>query len=111
MNELATFKQPSETVASLNYYLERLPGTGASGLLYILLEHPYNNKYTASLQCFDANGKLLWEEKQSKAGWSETGATNAVLNALEKKLEPRIGGPGLPLKQDTKAAGKDKSKE
>jgi trypsin-like peptidase len=105
MNETATFKH-SDTLASLNYYLERLPGTGASGLVYMIVERPYNYKYTIRLQCFDAKGKLLWEEKESKSGFSETGATNGVLNAIEKKLQPHIGQPGLPFKQDNSDEGK-----
>jgi hypothetical protein len=98
MNETASFSQNATKVASLNYYLERLPRSGASGLLYLLVEHPYNNKYTVRIQCFDATGKLLWEEKESQSGWSESGATNGVLNKIEKKLLPRIGSPALPLK-------------
>lgn len=49
---------------------------------------------------FSTKGKLLWKEKASKDGWSETDATNGVLDKIRKKLLPRIGSPGLPLKQE-----------
>jgi S1-C subfamily serine protease len=109
MNETATFK-PSETLASLNYYLEHLPTSGASGLLYMIVEHPYNNKYTIRIQLFDAKGKQLWEEKETHAGWSETGATNGALEKIEKKLVARVGGPSLLLRQDSQDEAKEQHK-
>jgi trypsin-like peptidase len=107
MNETASFKPMTTQVVSLNYYLENLPASGASGLLYLIVERPYNNKYTIRIQHFDAKGKLLWEAKESHAGWSETGATNGALDKIEKKLVPHIGGAGLPLKQDNQVKAKE----
>ena len=98
MNETASFQTQTSQVASLNYYLEHLPASGASGLLYMIVERPRNYKYIIRLQCFDSSGKLLWEEKESKDGWSETGATSGVLDKIEKKLLHHIGSPGLTLK-------------
>jgi len=80
MNETTRVSTTGE-IASLNYYLEHLPGSGASGLLYVTVERPYEYgyKYTVRVQCFGANGKMLWEEKESHTGWSETGGTNGVI--------------------------------
>jgi len=100
MTETANFKPMTGQVVSLNYYLEHLPTSGASGLVYLVVERPDIYKYNIRVQCFDGKGKLLWEEKESKARWSETGAVNGVLNKIEKKLLPHIGSPGLALKQD-----------
>ena len=99
MNETNSFGQMTTQVASLNYYLEHLRASGASGLLYMTVERPRNYKYSIQIQCFDANSKLLWEEKESKDGWSETGADNGVLEKIEKKMQSHIGSPGLPLKE------------
>lgn len=99
MNETASFKPTTSQVVSLNYYLDHLGGIGASGLLYMIVEHPYQNRYGIKLQCFDAKGKLLWEEKESKSGWSETGGANGALDAIKKKLKPHLGSPGLLLKR------------
>jgi hypothetical protein len=111
MDETASFSPMTSRVVSLNYYLEKLPTSGASGLLYMLVEHPYNFKETIQIRCFDTQGKLLWEEKESHSGWSETGASNGVLEKIEKKLLPRIGSPGLPLKQDKPVDAKDPHKK
>jgi len=108
MNQTASFKPSTTEITSLNYYLEKLPASGASGLLYMTIERPRNYKYTLQVQCFDVTGKLLWDEKESEDGWSETGATNGVLDKIEKKLLPHIGSAGLPLKQDS--PGETKSK-
>jgi len=99
MNETTTFKPMTAQIVSLNYYLEHLPASGASGLLYINVERPRDYKYTIRLQCFDSGGKLLWEEKQSKDGWSETGALNGLLDGTKKKLLSHIGSNGLALKE------------
>ncbi len=106
-DEAANFSPTTSRVVSLNYYLGKLPTSGATGLLYILVEHPYNFKESIEVRCFDASGKLLWEEKESHSGWSETGATNGVLQKIEKKLAPRIGTAGLPLKQDNSPRTKE----
>jgi len=106
MNKTASFKLMGPEITSLNYYLERLPTSGASGLLYVFVERSRNYKYTVQVQCFDNNGKLVWEEKQSKDGWSETGAVHGVLDRIENKISPHIGSPGLALKQDKRSDAK-----
>jgi hypothetical protein len=99
MNETAVFNQMTTQIVSLNYYLDHLSASGASGLLYMNVERPRNYKYTIQIQCFDSSSKLLWEEKESKDGWSETGAINGVLDRIKDKLLSHIGSPGLALKQ------------
>ena len=66
----------------------------------MLVERPRNYKYIIQMQCFDAKGKLLWEEKASKDWSSETSATHGAIAGIEKKLSSHIGFPGLPLKQN-----------
>jgi hypothetical protein len=53
MTQTASFKPMTPQVVSLNYYLENLPASGASGLLYMIIERPRNFKYTIRAQCFD----------------------------------------------------------
>src|ERR1022692_1627696 len=53
MTQTASFKPMTTQVVSLHYYLENLPASGASGLLYMIIERPRNFKYTIRVQCFD----------------------------------------------------------
>ncbi len=76
------------------------------------LRYPcWSNIHRLTLQCYDAKGALLWEEKtSSSSSWASTerGAARAVVERMKKKLESRIGEPGVPLKSDTQAADKGK---
>lgn len=44
MDQAASFKPMATQVVSLNYYLEHLPPSGASALLYMIVERPRNFK-------------------------------------------------------------------
>jgi S1-C subfamily serine protease len=100
-NDPSEFKPVSGDAASLNYLIENLPKIGADSLLYVKVEHGWSNIHRLKLECFDAKGVLLWEESASSStSWatSEGGAARAVVERIKKKLAPRIGKPGLPLK-------------
>lgn len=80
--------------------IDRLSTLGATSLLYITLDIAAGQvKDTLLVQCFDASGKLLWEEK-AKGGLfatSASGVAKGMLKAIKKKLEPHIGKDGLPV--------------
>jgi hypothetical protein len=80
--------------------IDRLPTLGATSLLYITLDIAAGQVRDSLLvQCFDASGKLLWEEK-AKGGLlstSASGVAKGMLKDIKKKLEPHIGKDGLPV--------------
>src|SRR5439155_4576975 len=83
---------------SLAYLLDRVSKFGADSVLYLTVEHGFSNIHRAKLQCFDADGKLLWTENASSTWtWATTeqGAAKAVAEQLEKKLKSHIGKTGL----------------
>jgi S1-C subfamily serine protease len=101
-NQPSEFHPVTGDAASLNYLLGYLPKMGAESLLYVKVEHGWSNIHRLDVQCFDAKGQMLWEEKASSAhSWAttESGAAKAVVEQMEKKLIPRIGQPGLPIKK------------
>jgi len=97
----------------LSALIEMLPKTGADGLLYVKVEQGElmlngGFRVTIYFHCFDATGRLLWNEK----------ASNVLINGAnpfgrssgwKSKLAPHIGKPGLLLKQN-QVEGSDESK-
>jgi S1-C subfamily serine protease len=86
---------------ALNYLLEAMPKIGATSLLYLVVEHGWSTIHRIKLQCFDVNGKQLWQEDSTSAtSWaqSEEGAAKAALARIEDKLKRHIGKPGLVLR-------------
>jgi len=75
---------------------------GSDSLLYLTIEHGSTpTGHSGRLQCFDATGKLLWEEKASSIGhWASTNqaAAKAVAEQLKKKIKVHTGKPGMPLR-------------
>jgi hypothetical protein len=48
------------------------------------------------LEAYDLSGTLLWKETVDEGGGlSGKGAVEKALNKLKKRLEPRLGRPGL----------------
>jgi hypothetical protein len=79
-------------------YIDYTAAQGAESLLYVTLDVGMEQfKDRMKLQCFDAQGKELWEEESgSVVSFSTTGAVKKLLKGMEKKLELRIGNHGLP---------------
>jgi S1-C subfamily serine protease len=83
----------------LSTLLERLPTTGADSLLYLKVEPTQFPSYASVyFQCFDASGKILWEEQAKTV---KVGGENTVFhpNGWKSRLTPHIGKAGLLLKQ------------
>jgi len=99
-NQPSTFGPVLGDVASLNYYLNHLEEIGAEYLLYVTLDSGWGQTDKLKAQCFDRKANLLWEE-ETKSTWAMSlkGAANAVLRSMQKRLKPRIGYPGLPLRK------------
>jgi hypothetical protein len=100
-NQTQRFTNPNETgYMPLSGLLERLPKTGADSLLYVKVESALSlGQPTATVyfQCFDATGRLLWEEKASDV---LANGENTIFhpNGWKRRLARHIGKPGLLLK-------------
>jgi hypothetical protein len=108
-NEPSNFRPVTGDYVSLNYLLDYVKSSGGDGLLYVTVEHGYSNIHRMTLQCFDKDGKLLWQEKTSSTwSWaaSEDGAARAALGKMEDALKRHIGQPGLLIKKNEAAPSK-----
>jgi S1-C subfamily serine protease len=85
----------------LSTLIENLPASGADSLLYVKTESALSlgkPAATVYFQCFDAAGRLLWEEKASDV-LANGGNTLFHPRGWKSKLTRHIGKPGLLLKQ------------
>jgi hypothetical protein len=107
MDELATYlngagvpvRQVDSGGQSRPGVVEKMGSLGAESLLWATVDIAVGQlKDKATLQCLDAQGKLLWEEEVSGGMFnaSASGALKNMVKNMKKKLEKRIGGPGLP---------------
>jgi hypothetical protein len=82
---------------SLESLLSLTKSAGATSLLYLTVDRPAVSWLKLTLQCYDLSGKLLWEEHATASGGlSGKNAPSKTVENLKKKLQPRIGQPGLP---------------
>lgn len=93
-------KQMDGDSKSRSNYVERLSSLGGESLLYITVDIADNNpKDTLKVQCFDTQGKMLWEE-ETKTGlivMSSSSAAKSLVGKMKKKLESHVGKLGLPV--------------
>ncbi len=88
----------------------------ATSLLFVTVDRPFTKWIKVTLQSYDLDGKLLWTEEASDAGsLTGKGGYKKSLERIEKDLEKRLGGPGLPVANsaggEPKPAPKDKEVE
>jgi tetratricopeptide (TPR) repeat protein len=94
--------QKSDMVLPL--LLQKGQEDGASSLLLLTAE--FANMQKMALKCYLPEGAELWKLKVSGGTgttgreWSKTGINYKLVERFEQKLEPRIGGPGLPVTLD-----------
>jgi hypothetical protein len=84
--------QPRSRTSSL----EELRRAGGDSLVYITVELVMGTRARLKVQCFDVEGKQLWEENSGAGGFSLGGALKKLLKTAKQKMEPHIGQPGLP---------------
>ncbi len=79
---------------------QQLKESGGESLLYILVNIVRGQRDKLTVQCFDMEGKKLWEEEsaQRNGPFAIGGQTkiSKLLEGVMKKIKPRIGQPGLP---------------
>lgn len=72
---------------------------GAKYFLYVTVDRPVAQWLRLTVQAYDSAGQLLWQEEAGEGGGlSGKKAIPKTLEKLKKKLQPRLGQPGLPLK-------------
>ena len=69
---------------------------GATYLLYVRIDRPVTKWLKISLQCYDMEGQMLWQEEAAHGGgWNSSESLKKITAELDKRLEPKLGGPGL----------------
>ena len=64
----------------------------ANNVLYFAVDRPVTKWIKISVQCFDMNGKQLWQDEASNGGGlSGAHGLDATTKALHSKLDARIG--------------------
>jgi hypothetical protein len=95
-------KSDSEDVTPLSTVHNIARDAGANYLLYVEVDRPVTKWIKVRLRCYDMAGKTLWEEEASNGGGlSGASGLRATLDKIHKKLDARLGQPGLPIKAAT----------
>lgn len=82
---------------SLPSVLKLARDAGATHLLYVRVERPVTKWLKIRVQCYDLNGRMLWEESASHGGgWNSGKSLEKITAELGRRLSQRAGGPGLP---------------
>jgi hypothetical protein len=70
--------------------------TGASSLLLLTVDRPKTKWVKITAEACDLSGATLWKETVDEGGGlSGKGGVEKALEKLQKRLEPRLGQPGL----------------
>ncbi len=91
----------SESLMSVES-MTRLAGeAGAGSLLLLTVDRPLTKWIKVILKAYSLDGKLLWQETADNgmSGMSGGSGYKKCFETLNKKLAPRIGGPGLPVRK------------
>lgn len=81
---------------------EQLTQSGAESLLYVTVKMGTGSiRDKGTLACYDPAGNQLWAEEISGGIFRGSGqrAVKDMINRMKKRLEKRVGGPGLPKSQ------------
>jgi hypothetical protein len=69
---------------------------GASSLLLLTVDRPVTKWVKIDLEAYSLSGALLWKESVAEGGGcSGKGGVEKTLGKLKKRLDPRLGQPGL----------------
>ena len=87
---------------------------GASYLLYIVVDRPLAQWLKITVQCYDLDQKMLWQESAGYTGSFDVNSKKAlpeIMKKLAKQFAPRLDRPGLMLKKDSPTATLPAEKE
>jgi hypothetical protein len=77
---------------------------GATYVLQLTVDRPATSWIELTMQCFDLQGKQLWEERGSGANqFSSSGHVQKSVKKLTSRLAPKLGTECLPQSDGTKA--------
>ena len=77
---------------------------GASYVLQLTVDRPATSWIELTMQCFDLQGKQLWEERASGANqFSSSGHVQKAVKKLTSRLAPKLGSECLPQSEGAKA--------
>ena len=89
---------------SRHQLVARVKEAGGESLLFLSLDTAESQSdipfrgIRLKAQCFTADGERLWEDGAENIVWGTMPtAVNGLINKLKKKLDTRIGKPGLPV--------------
>jgi hypothetical protein len=79
---------------------------GASYVLQLTVDRPATSWIELTMQCFDLQGKQLWEERASGASqFTSSGHVQKAVKKLTSRLAPKLGTECLPQSEGAKAVG------
>jgi hypothetical protein len=77
---------------------------GASFVLQLTVDRPATSWIELTMQCFDLQGRQLWEERASGANqFTSSGHVQKALKKLTSRLAPKLGTECLPQSQGSKS--------
>ena len=77
---------------------------GASYVLQLTVDRPATSWIELTMQCFDLQGKQLWEERGSGANqFSSSGHVQKAVKKLTSRLAPKLGSECLAQSEGAKA--------
>jgi len=80
---------------------------GASYLLYIIVDRPVTQWLKVTVQCYDLDQKMLWQESAGYTGALDVNSKKAlpeIIKKLDKQFAPRLEHPGLMLRKVQQAS-------
>lgn len=90
----------SEDEMPIQSVLNIAKDTGATSVLYLIVDRPVTKWVKVVTRAYDMNGNLLWEEKaESGGGMSGAHGLRVTLDRLHEALDKHIGKDGLPVQQ------------
>jgi len=76
---------------------------GATSLLFVTVDRPVTKWIKVSVQAYDLDRSLLWQEDAADAGsMTGKGGYKKTLDAIESRLAKHLGDRGLPFSREAK---------
>jgi hypothetical protein len=76
--------------------------SGAAYLIYFIVDRPLSQWLKVTVQCYDLDQKMLWQEAAGYTGTLDVNSKKAlpeIMKKLGKELAPRLDHPGLVLRK------------
>jgi len=93
----------TQDAISIDSLMKIAKDAGASYLLYIIVDRPVTQWLKVTVQCYDLDQKMLWQESAGYTGALDVNSKKAlpeIMKKLDKQLAPRFDHPGLMLRKD-----------